>query len=149
MTELSRSCRTQSVVRILHPDPVSPKKRDASDNATRLVSFAELSAKVGKSIANRDPRVRQKRNGLPEFTPHTSLGASEFIGELSGSYDTDRARSYSKSFIPVKGNYRWHHHEVMGIMQAVPEDMHRIRHHGGVYFWKTVTGRPDAYRWLP
>jgi hypothetical protein len=64
------------------------------------------------------------------------------IKQLSGRRldDYDAANRLAGWRSTPKG-YRWHHHQALGRMQLVPEELHKfVGHTGGAAVYKHVTG---------
>jgi RHS repeat-associated protein len=84
--------------------------------------------------------IPNKINGFPELTQHTRpISGSMFI-RLTGARDKDDALANAMSFFPVWSG-TWHHHEVVGVMQAVDVELHKFYHLGGATIWKSIYGQ--------
>jgi len=86
---------------------------------------------------------KMKPTGFPDFSGHLSpsLPLPLFIGKLGSGREADKVtargilrRRLIKLYMAHE--YRWHHHEVVGIMQLVDKAAHGVPHIGGVFYHK-------------
>jgi RHS repeat-associated protein len=117
------------------------RRNGAANSLTRWGYFAQLQKSLATSTKNAIKAGKTfipKSNNLPELTPHAS--ASIFLrGGLTGKRYQDKAKANSQA---KRATGTWHHHEVMGIMQAVTSSAHSaVSHYGGVYFWSVCNNK--------
>jgi RHS repeat-associated protein len=90
--------------------------------------------------------VQFNEKGFPDFSPYRYKGGRGQLNdvqiEMSGSYRQDFIRANrAAGFESTPDGYVWHHHQDMGRMQLVPEDIHiHTRHSGGVDIWQKANG---------
>jgi A nuclease of the HNH/ENDO VII superfamily with conserved WHH len=82
--------------------------------------------------------IPNKVNGFPELTQHTRIVRGSIFIRLTGTRHEDDALANLMSGSPWVGT--WHHHEVVGIMQAVDTSMHQFYHLGGATIYKSIYG---------
>jgi YD repeat-containing protein len=89
--------------------------------------------------------VKRKMNGFFEFTPFAVHGLSSSVWfPLTGIHSKDVSRAQALAFISPLNDFDWHHHEVMGIMQAISRTNHKAPdawHWGGRAMWSMCTGK--------
>jgi hypothetical protein len=90
--------------------------------------------------------VQQVKDYLAHFD-HLVLRTSRNTGGDFHTANLKTGRKFPRwtqvgpGITPARGNYNfnwtWHHHEVVGIMQLVPNVVHAGKYHdGGVLFWE-------------
>jgi RHS repeat-associated protein len=131
--------------------------------AQRMIHFGRWTFRTSTSLLNSSQwrgLVYQKMNGLPEFTPFTMSSKSVVINHgydgvdrgrgLSGSSSLDEAVAGASSHLTTNGT--WHHHEVLGVMQLVPQGLNNfigkpgVSHVGGIAFWKLMKNTNGKYK---
>ena len=84
-----------------------------------------------------------KANGLPEFGPFAAKPRGSVFMALTGSRGKDKTKAKNRRRLPEPpGEWTWHHHEVVGIMQLIPRSVHQVyQHHGGVFFYEILKNK--------
>ena len=104
--------------------------------------LARLSKLVAGTAFVASAQLPMKENGFPDFSRfvHPDNGTI-FIGKYTGSRTGDYKKANKKRRAPKPAGYIWHHHEVVGIMQLVQDNMHTRYHLGGVFYWEMAYNR--------
>ena len=89
--------------------------------------------------------LRIDANGFPDFEPYAYTlknGKKSVRIEYTGSRDADfRAANKAAGLTETPEDYVWHHHQELGEMMLIPEDLHdAVKHTGGVATYKHTTG---------
>jgi RHS repeat-associated protein len=100
-----------------------------------------------KNEAERDGIFsNRKMNGYPEFTPYTAGIIGTVPIKLTGTHNDDVKAARSRMvWAPNDREINWHHHEVLGLMQAVKRPFHANSdfgkgHWGGRAIYRMVHG---------
>lgn len=87
--------------------------------------------KLSPEVRNDFPEsVKFNEKGFPDFSPYAKA-------EVDIQYTGDRGRDFrlankAAGYDVTPEGYTWHHHEEVGKMQLVPEDLHdEVKHTGG------------------
>jgi RHS repeat-associated protein len=91
--------------------------------------------------------TNRKMNGYPEFTPFTEGMIGTVPIKLTGDHDQDVNATKARMLLPpLDSSVNWHHHEVLGLMQAVTRRVHSgTGHYGGKSIYRMIHG-DEHYR---
>jgi RHS repeat-associated protein len=82
--------------------------------------------------------IPNKINGFPELTQRTRLVFGSVFIKLTGNRYEDDKIANAMTLSIWAGT--WHHHEVVGVMQAVDSSLHQFYHLGGATIYKSIYG---------
>lgn len=93
----------------------------------------------------RSKGLKFKETGYPDFSPYTKelpAGGKSVKIKLTGNMDDDVIAANARAGLnDTPEGWIWHHNEDLGVMELVPDDLHRaVRHTGGQAGYKQVTG---------
>ena len=96
--------------------------------ANTTIPLGDLPAEIAQKYPN---SVHFSGAGYPDFAPYA---VKKVRIDLTGNRDRDfKLANQSSGYKRTPDNFTWHHHQVSGLMQLIPSDLHdAVRHTGGV-----------------
>jgi hypothetical protein len=96
------------------------------------------------TLTSTGEKVFLDRDGFPIFTPYLYNGSEGVANtvriRMTGKLDDDfKAANRLAGLSDTPGGYVWHHHQDLGVLQLVRQDVHGVvRHAGGVAFYNAL-----------
>ncbi|MDR1483700.1 MAG: HNH endonuclease [Planctomycetaceae bacterium] len=133
--------------------PSNKLKSQIFKRISRILAITTYYA-VAYEVASRlNYNIPIKPTGFPDFGDYLYRGFKPivFINLTDSKRGDIRAANAARLSSSTPTGYTWHHHEVIGVMQLVKEDAHRIffgvlsRSHTGGVFYYTILKNVSIY----